>query len=342
MDIRDESRGKTRSHTHRVLRGRNWFVVHLGALLVIAGCMQAVQDDVRPPRVDHHQHLLSPALTIAWKQPEPVNAERLIAQLDAAGIQRALVLSLAYAWGSPGLPPSDDEYAKVRAENDWTAQQAALYPTRLVAACSVNPLRDYALREIERCAAHPGLRNGLKMQFANSRVNLRNPEHVAQLQRVFAAANENRVPLIVHVWTGDDRVANPFDARDARTFIEQVLPSAPDVVVQIAHLGGSGPRLDPGTEAAMIVLSEAAATSHPAMKNVYFDITTNVVPESPDADAAFMTARIRQIGVSRVVYGSDGPPNLPAAESWRAHRDKLGLTIREFERIRTNVVPFLK
>lgn len=334
-----------RLHTRYVVRGKN-LVVHLGALLVIAGCMPSVRSkvsgDVRPPLVDHHQHLVSPALAEVWKLPEPALAEGVVAQLDAAGIQRALVLSLAYAWGSPRLPASGDEYARVRAENDWTAQQVALYPTRLVAACSVNPLRDYALREIERCAAHPGLRNGLKMQFANSGVNLRNADHVARLRRVFAAANTARMPLIVHVWTGDDKIGNPYDARDARTFIDEVLPSAPDVVVQIAHLGGSGPRLDPGTEAAMIVLSEAAAASHPAMKNVYFDMTTNVVPQSPDASAEFMTARIRQIGVSRVVYGSDGPPNLPAAESWRVHLEKLGLTPAEFDQIRNNVVPFMK
>lgn len=337
-----------RSKNDRFVRVRNCMAVHLLVLPVIAGCLPAAQSqvsgDVPPPRVDHHQHLLSPALAKVWQQPEPVLAERLIAQLDAAGIQRALVLSLAYAWGSPGLPASNDEYANVRAENDWTAQQAALYPTRLVAACSVNPLRDYALREIERCAAHPGLRNGLKMQFANSRVNLRDAGHVEQLQRVVAAANSSRMPLIVHVWTGDDQVANPYDARDARTFIEQVLPSAPDVVVQIAHLGGSGPRLDPGTEAAMIVLAEAAAKRHPALKNVYFDITTNVVPRSPDAHAEFMTARIRQIGVDRILYGSDMAigGNLPAAESWRAHLDKLGLTRLEFETIGKNVVPFFR
>jgi predicted TIM-barrel fold metal-dependent hydrolase len=146
------------------------------------------------------------------------------------------------------------------------------------------------------------------------------------------------------VWTGDDKVANPYDARDARTFIEQVLPSAPDVVVQIAHLGGSGPRLDPGTEAAMTVLSEAAAKADPAMKNVYFDIATSVIPLSPDASAEFMTARIRQIGVDRILYGSDMAigDNPTAAEGWRAHLDKLGLTPAEFETISRNVAPFLR
>lgn len=337
-----------RANTDGFGRVGNRVVVHLGVLLAILGCPPAVRaqaaGDVPPPRVDHHQHLLSPALAQVWRRPEPVLAERLIGQLDAAGIRRALVLSLAYAWGSPGLPARDDEYANVRAENDWTARQAALYPTRLVAACSINPLRDYALREIARCAADPGLRNGLKMQFANSRVNLRDTAHVARLRRVFAAANRARMPLIVHAWTGDDEIANPFDARDARTFIERVLPSAPDVVIQIAHLGGSGPRLDPGTRAAMIVLAEAAASSHPAMKNVYFDMATNVVPGSPDEYAEFMTARIRQIGAARILYGSDMAigDNPQAAESWRTHRTMLGLTRREFEIISGNVAPFLR
>jgi uncharacterized protein len=291
------------------------------------------------PLVDHHQHLLSPALTEVWAQPEPVGAELLIRRLDEAGIQAAVVLSLAYAWGSPALSPKpDDEYRAVRTENDWTAEQVALYPDRLTAFCSVNPLRDYALAEINRCATEPRLRHGLKMQFGNSRVNLRVAEHVAQLRRVFAAANERQMPIVVHVWTGDDEVANPFDGRDARTFIDEVLPMAPDITVQIAHLGGSGPRLDRGTEEAMLVLAEAA------MKNVYFDIATNVHPQSPTAWVEFMTARMRQIGMSRLLYGSDlaiGDNPLPA-EYWRALREKSGLTLGELETIATNVAPYLQ
>jgi predicted TIM-barrel fold metal-dependent hydrolase len=94
----------------------------------------------------------------------------------------------------------------------------------------------------------------------------------------------------------------------------------------------------------MIALAEAAANSHPAMRNVYFDLATNVVPRSSDAAAEFMSARVRQIGAHRILYGSDMAigGNLPAAESWRAHREKLGLTRREFATISGNIVPFLK
>jgi hypothetical protein len=66
--------------------------------------------------------------------------------------------------------------------------------------------------------------------------------------------------IVVHVWTGDDKVGNPYDGRDARTFLNDVLPAAPDTPVQIAHLGGSGPRLDAGTKEGISVLAEAAAS----------------------------------------------------------------------------------
>ena len=314
------------------------------ALLLTAGCAMAQSGDggaAPTPLVDYHQHLISPSIARLWSQPGPVTSDRLVAQLDAAGIRRAIVLSVAYAFGSAWIERPADEYAAVRAENDWTAEQAARYPDRLIAVCSVNPLRDYALGEIDRCAGDPRLRTGLKLHFANSGVNLRDAGHVAQLRRVFAAANRHQMAIIAHVWTGDDRVANPYDARDARTFLSDILPMAPDVVVQIAHLGGSGPRLDPGTSAAMTLLAEAVAHGEPATKNVYFDIATNVMERSSEADAAFMASRMRQIGMKRLLYGSDGPPNPPAAEAWRVQCRKLGLTPAELQAIADNVAPYV-
>ena len=313
------------------------------ALLSLCACGGSNPELV--PLVDHHQHLHSPAAAKLLGEAEPLGAELLIERLDEAGIQSAVVLSIGYMWGSPAVSPRPaDEYAAVRAENDWTAAQVAMYPDRLTAFCSVNPLRDYALTEIERCAADPRLRNGLKMQFANSRVNLRIAEHVAQLRRVFAGANQRKMPIVAHVWTGDARVANPFDGRDARTFMNEVLPMAPDVTVQIAHLGGSGPMLDPGTKEAMLVLAEAASRGDAAMKNVYFDVTTNIHPKSPTADVEFMTARMRQIGMSRLLYGSDAATgnNASAKEYWRALRKKSGLSSSELETIANNVAPYLQ
>lgn len=85
-------------------------------------------------------------------EPTATTAADVLAALDAAFVQRGLVLSIAYMFGSPDLT-IEDEYAKVRSENAYVAEQVSAAPDRLVAACSINPLADYAFDEIERCAS---------------------------------------------------------------------------------------------------------------------------------------------------------------------------------------------
>lgn len=173
------------------------------------------------PQVDHHQHLLSPALAAAWSEPEPVTADRLIAQLDSAGVRRALVLSLAYAHGSPSIR-GDDEYAQVRGENDWTSQQVARYPGRLHAFCSFNPLREYALAELDRCGKDPNLRYGVKLHFANSQVDLQNPGHV---QRILYGSDMaiGANPPARESW-GAFRAMLPLTDAEFRTIADNVAP----------------------------------------------------------------------------------------------------------------------
>lgn len=170
------------------------------------------------------------------------------------------------------------------------------------------------------------------MQFANSQVNLRNAGHVEQLRRVFRAANTHQMAIVAHVWTGDDKIGNPYGRAEAQAFLNEILPMASHIPIQIAHLGGSGPRLDPGTKEAMILFAEAVSAGDPRTRNLYFDITSNVTNRSSAENAEFITARIRQIGVQRIVYGSDMAigGNATAQESWRAHRAKLALTEEEF------------
>ena len=51
------------------------------------------------PQADSYEHLLSPAVALSLDQPKPFLAWDLIAEMDAAGIRRAVVLSLAYRCG---------------------------------------------------------------------------------------------------------------------------------------------------------------------------------------------------------------------------------------------------
>jgi predicted TIM-barrel fold metal-dependent hydrolase len=68
----------------------------------------------------------------------PRTAVDLIAQLDAAGIKRAVVLSAAYIFEQPSRIV-DSPAEKVRRENAWNSRQVAQFPDRLIGFCSVNP-----------------------------------------------------------------------------------------------------------------------------------------------------------------------------------------------------------
>jgi predicted TIM-barrel fold metal-dependent hydrolase len=108
-------------------------------LMVATLLLPSMLDDAERPAIDYHQHLLSPSAARLGSLPNTFTARDLIPLLDAAGIERALVLSLAYQYGNPNRPAVKDEYAKVKAENDWTARQVAQYPRRLRAFCGVDP-----------------------------------------------------------------------------------------------------------------------------------------------------------------------------------------------------------
>jgi uncharacterized protein len=299
-----------------------------------------------PPAADHHQHVFSPAmtslLTAGTGGPQSLTAKDVIALLDKAGIRRGLLLSVAYIYGSPARTV-EDEYAKVRAENDWNGAQAAQYPQRLRAFCGFNPLKEYALQELERCAKDPNLKRGIKLHFGNSDVQLENPAHVEQLRRVFRAANEHRMAIVVHMRASISK-KRLYGAAQARVFLEQLLPLATRIDVQVAHLAGSGPGYDdPPSDAAMAVLAEAVERHDPHARHLWFDVASCVDLNISPANAALVVKRIRQVGAKRILYGSDAAAgdNLRPRESWAAFR-RLPLTEAEFNQIAKNVAPYLR
>ena len=93
-------------------------------LLVLASVCGYAQ-----PVADHHQHFLRAA--VAPPEGLALTASDLVAQMDKAGIRRAVVLSIAYQFGNPNRPAVVNEYERVKAENDWTREQAALAARRI-------------------------------------------------------------------------------------------------------------------------------------------------------------------------------------------------------------------
>ena len=312
----------------------------VASALALAGCSSLA------PVIDHHQHVFSPAIAALISTPErpfvEVGARDVVAELDKAGIRRAVLLSVAYLYASPNRVV-EDVLAKVQGENDWTAAQAALYPARLVAFCGFNPLSDHAIAELERCAGQPGLQRGIKLHFGNADAQLDNAAHVEKLKRVFAAANARRMAIAVHFRASIGR-KRPYGAAQVRVFLDQVMPMAPDVPVQIAHFAGSGPGYDDAAaQEAMSEFAAAVQQREPATRRLWFDVASIVDADISPATAERVVGFIRQVGPDRVLYGSDAAvgTNLRPREAWAAFR-RLPLTQAEVATIASNVAPYLQ
>ena len=265
---------------------------------------------------------------------QPFEAKDLVRLMDQAGIRRSVVLSAAYAFSAKDLPPSPDEYANVRGENDWTARQVAQFPDRLIGFCAVSPLEGYALGEIQRCASELRLR-GLKMHFGNSGVDVARPEHRQSVQAVFRLANELRLPIVVHIY----REGEP-GVEQAKILLAEILPVAPDIVVQIAHMAGSGPGWD---EDALAVFADALRAGDPRTRRLYFDVATNA--EGQSHDRLVQLARlVREIGVDRVLFGSDGSfgRRPTPRQQWGTFQGLVPLSEAEIAAIASNVAPYAR
>ena len=317
-------------------------------LVAVAVLLEAAAASAQAPAVDHHQHLFSPALAALISPPAPaaptapISATDLIKNLDAAGIGRAAVLSTAYIFEQP-TRKVENAYEKVRADNDWTSQQVAQFPDRLIGFCGLNPLKDYALDELARCAKDPNLRRGLKLHFGNSGVDYHNAQHVERLRQVFRAANAYRMALVVHMRASfSQKLAYGRD--EALIFLNELVPAAPDIVIQIAHLAGGGGPGDQAAQQALEVFAQAVEERDPRTRQLWFDVTgIGSVPQMSAAELTWFAARIRQLGVERVVFGSDAPSggNPPPREAWVAFR-KLPLSDQEFRTIASNIAPYMR
>lgn len=334
--------------TRRLFIVLNTFsLIALASITAIAQNGESAQSNAQSeqivPAADHHQHVFSTAYTAKFLPAgsKTITAQDLIGLLDKAGIRRASLLATGYSFGRPGSEPTD-EYAAVKAENDWTAAQAALFPKRLMAFCGFNPLKEYALDELARCAKDPNLRRGIKLHFGSSDVQTEIPEHFEKLKKVFQAANKQRMAIIVHMRASISK-NRPYGPEQARAFLE-LLSFAPDIPVQIAHLASSGPGyMDPAAHSVIAVLADAIAKNDRRTRMLWFDVASNAHPRNSAEASALMVKFIREVGVKRILYGSDAATvgNLAPREAWEAFRD-LKLSDKEIKTIAGNLAPYFR
>ena len=92
---------------------------HLHLIVLFALLPACSLLSAQAPAIDYHQHLFSPeAAALVTGRPGTLglSARDVVALLDSAGIQRALVLSTAYTWSKASRAPVADEYEHVKAK----------------------------------------------------------------------------------------------------------------------------------------------------------------------------------------------------------------------------------
>ena len=131
--------------------------------------------------VDFHTHIVPPFLkeqredylardaTLGALFADPAapmaTAEELVTAMDAAGIDRAVVLGMGWT-----------DRTLAWEVNDYLLEAASRYPDRLIPFCSVNPAwGDEAIREAERCA-HLGARGIGELHPDTQGFDLTSPE----------------------------------------------------------------------------------------------------------------------------------------------------------------------
>jgi predicted TIM-barrel fold metal-dependent hydrolase len=271
-----------------------------------------------PPLVDYHLHIQSRALSEVLQQAsardkklfeglspallEPRSGADALHVLNEAGIQYGVLLSCAYMFTSPLFDVHDiDKERLTREENAFNVAQAAQSGGRLVAFISVNPLSPTATKEIAYWKRAGGA-SGVKLHLANSGFDFGRPADIEALKQVFAEANKDNFPMIIHLRNRQD-----FGAAQVNTFIDKVLARAGSVPVQIAHGGGWG-GLDDQTIASLAAFSQAIAAHRPGTERLTFDLALVVLDEHTDTGkAARFVDLMRKTGIERFAMGSDWP-----------------------------------
>ena len=116
------------------------------------------------------------------------------------------------------------------------------------------------------------------------------------MRRVFERANQLHLPIIVHARTRPD-----YGAEEAHIILEQLVAAAADVPVQIAHLWGGKALSEP----ALGVYADAVASGDARFRNLYFDVAELALVVTDKAALQRIADRMRQMGMSRILYGSD-------------------------------------
>ena len=207
-----------------------------------------------------------------WVDAKPTTTEDLVGDMDTAGVERAIFIQAATAYGF---------------ENDYTVDSVKRHPGRFVGVCMVDVLHPDAPQRLSQLVEREGMR-GVRL-FTTP-----DPEApwLDDLRTfpVWERALSLGIPLIIQMHTRH------------LSRLRAVLERFPAVPVILDHLANAQLEQSPAPAADLVALAD--------LPNVYAKFTTvnlYAVERAGTTAAAFFKPLLERFGARRILWGSNYP-----------------------------------
>jgi predicted TIM-barrel fold metal-dependent hydrolase len=248
------------------------------------------------PKIDFHVHVTPPEIIkniekytakedyFALLSSNPKNkfatAEEVIAELDCASFDRAVIFGFAFK-----------DMGLCRMVNDYVIEKVKRYPDRLTGFIAVPPAHKDAVKEIERASA-AGLRGAGELFPTGQQFSI---EDEGVMRNFSGVCAERSLPVLIHA---NEPVGHYYPGKTNTTLrqLELFVEHNPSLDIILAHWGGG------------LFFFEMMAELRAKCKRVYYDCAASPFLYS---EQVYNTAC--NLGLQkRILFGSDYPLIPPA------------------------------
>ena len=292
---------------------------------------------------DSHVHIMSPKLIKDWKalgipfSKEDYYYSNIDSILKRNGTATIALIGMGYVYESPDFYKGEDGFKELMRENDYLFEVSKKHPQRITPYFAVDPLKEYAINEMERCLAK-NIQSGLKLHFNASQVYLTEPAHLEKVIPVFKLAANNQLPILLHF----DNSHPKFGEADVKLLADSVLSKLPPIKLTIAHFSNSGGFKQKTKNVLDTFISLFSKSEISKKHTILFDISgvaldknSEGVKKLTDMEFSELKRYIDKLGKGRIIFGTDYPL-YTADEYAEILKTKVGLSDSEIELFSTN------
>ncbi len=225
-----------------------------------------------------------------------VSYNEMIEMMDNEGVEKSVIF---------GFPWNNYEFAQLN--NDYVIEAVKKYPDRFIGFCCLNPLKDWALKEVKRCF-DAGLKGIGEIAFYSRDIDY---EIIENLKPIMDICKETNSIFLLHT---NEPVGHEYPGKVDMKLksIYNFLKKYPDNKIILAHMGG-------GIFFYTIMKKEVSDV----LKNTYFD--TAAVPFLYKPEIYKIACDFA--GDEKILFGSDYPLIPPSR--YLKDMNKVNETLKE-------------